>query len=134
MTMAALVLAAALQSAPALPQQAAVQRAVERLDMSSFPNSLGNVATGRTRTLRQLGDFRFAWDEGTLEVTETDGSWVRMFKPLSGPRGRIRLCFTDQALNGGTYLTSEAIELTMGRGGVYRARPITHRDCERYTR
>jgi hypothetical protein len=126
---------AAMQSAGTLPPQAAVQRAVERLDMSTFPNSLGSVAReGRKRTLRQLGDQRFAWDEGALEVTESDGGWVRIFKPLRSPRGRMRLCFVDQALNGGTYLTSSAIELTALRSGGYRARPIKHRDCESYAR
>lgn len=128
------VFAAALQAGGALPPQTTVQRAVERLDMRSFRNSLAHVATGRTRTLRQLGDYRFTWEDGELNAEETDGSWVLMFKPLRSPRGRIRLCFTDQALKGGTYLTSEAIELSPVRGGGYRARPITHRDCESYAR
>lgn len=67
-------------------------------------------------------------------MTETDGSWVRMFRPLRAPRGRIQLCFTDQAQNGGTYLTSAPIELTAARGGLYRARQIRHRDCESVAR
>lgn len=126
---------AAMQSAGTLPPQATVQRAVERLDMSSFRNSLADLARrSRGKTLRQLGTHRFAWSEGELEATEADGSWVRMFKPLRAPRGRIRLCFTDQAQNGGTYLTSSAIELTALRNGSYRAREIKHRDCEVYAR
>jgi hypothetical protein len=128
------LIAAAMQAGTALPAQAAVQRAVERLDMTSFPNSLNNAGGPGRRTLRQLGRHRFAWSEGSLEVTEADGSWIRMFRPLRGPRGRIRLCFTDQAQNGGTYLTSDAIELSPGPGGLYRARTITHRDCESYAR
>jgi hypothetical protein len=135
MAISFLVLAAALQASAALPAQANVQRAVERLDMSSFRNSLANTArTGRARTLRQLGDFRFAWEDGEFTATQADGSWVHMFKPLTGPRGRIRLCYTDQAQNGGTYLTSQAIELTPGARGLYRARPIAHPDCERFAR
>ena len=129
-----LLFAAALQAGAAVPPQAIVRRAVERLDMGSFRNSLAPAVERRPRTLRQLGNHRYAWEEGALEVTEADGSWVRIFKPLRSPRGRVRLCFTDQALNGGTYLTSEAIELSPVRGGGYRARPITHHDCESYAR
>ena len=129
-----IILIAAMQAGIAVPAQPIVQRAVERLDMTSFPNSLNNAGGPGRRTLRQLGRHRFAWSDGELEVTEADGSWVRMFRPLRAPRGRIQLCFTDQAQNGGTYMTSGAIELTPARNGLYRAREIRHRDCERYAR
>jgi hypothetical protein len=133
--MSIILFLAAMQSAGTLPPQATVQRAVERLDMSSFRNSLADLARrSRGKTLRQLGAHRFAWSEGQLEATESDGSWVRTFKPLRAPRGRIRLCFSDQALNGGTYLTSSAIELIALRNGAYRAREIKHPDCEDYAR
>lgn len=129
-----IVIAAALGAGAFVPSPALVRQAVERLDMTSFPNSLNNGGVPGGRTLSQLGDHRFVWSDGELEVTESGGGWVRMFRPLRSPRGRIRLCFTDQAQNGGTYLTSSAIELARTRGGHYRARPIRHRDCQRYAR
>jgi hypothetical protein len=129
-----LFLAAALASAqPALPSDAAVEQAVEKLDMTSFPNSLASEGAPGRRALRQFGGQAFAWEEGSLFVTETGGGWSRSFKPLPSKRGRIRLCFAEQAL-GGTYLTQEAIELRPGEGGLYAARTIKHRACERYAR
>ena len=116
-----------------MPSQAAVQRAVERLDLSSFPNSLGGEASGKKKTLRQFGAQRFKWEEGRLEVTEASGDFARSFRPLKSAAGRIRLCFDEQALKG-TYLTSQAIELTPGRGGLYRGRVVKDGDCEEYAR
>jgi hypothetical protein len=128
-----LMIAAAAAEGQALPSRAVVQRAVERLDMSSFPNSLGPAAKGRKKTLRQLGAQRFKWDDGRLEVTEASGDFARSFRPLKSPPGRIRLCFDEQALKG-TYLTSQAIELTPGRGGLYKGRVVKDGDCEDYAR
>jgi hypothetical protein len=132
--MSLVILMAAMQAGSAVPARPVVQRAVERLDMTSFRNSLNNAGGPGRRTLSQLGRHRFAWSDGELQVTESDGSWVRMFRPLRAPRGRVQVCFTDQAQNGGTYLTSAAIELSPGRNGLYRAREIRHRDCESYAR
>jgi hypothetical protein len=128
-----LVIAAAAAASQAVPSRAVVQRAVERLDLSSFPNSLGSEAKGTKKTLRQLGAHRFEWEDGRLEVTEAGGDFARSFRPLKSPAGRIRLCFDEQALKG-TYLTSQAIELRPGRGGLYRARVVKDRNCEDYAR
>src|SRR3569832_2037932 len=95
------LIAAAAPAHAALPSRAAVQEAVEHLDMTSFPNSLRPAGGKGKKTLRQFGPQRFAWDDGSLEVTEGDGSWVRTFQPLRSPAGGIRLCFSDEAQNGG---------------------------------
>jgi len=128
--MHAILLLAAMQLAAALPSRPAVENAVEKLDMSSFRNSLAQqIRADGGRTLRQLGPQRFVWVKGTLEVWEADGSWVRSFRPLPTVRGKIRLCFTDHAQNGGTYRASGALELSGLRNGLYRARSVRHRDC-----
>ena len=128
-----LMLVAAAASGQSVPSKAATQRAVERLDLSSFPNSLRSEAKGTKKTLRQFGAQRFKWEEGRLEVTEVSGDFARSFRPLKSPAGRIRLCFDEQALKG-TYLTSQAIELTPGRGGLYKGRVVKDGDCEDYAR
>jgi hypothetical protein len=128
-----LMIAAAAASSQAMPSQSAVQRAVERLDLSSFPNSLGGEAGAKKKTLRQFGPQRFKWEAGALEVTEAGGDFARSFRPLKSAPGRIRLCFDEQALKG-TYLTSQAIELTPAPGGLYRARVVKDRNCEEYAR
>lgn len=127
------LLLAAAAAAQAVPSQAVVQRAVERLDLSTFPNSFGAEAKGTKKTLRQLGAGRLKWEDGRLEVTDNEGLFSRSFRPLKSPPGRIRLCFDEQALKG-TYLTSQAIELTPARGGLYKGRVVKHRDCEEYAR
>ena len=128
-----LVVAVAAAAAQGVPSQAVVQRAVERLDMSSFPNSIGAEAKGAKKTLRQLGGQSFKWEDGRLEVTETSGDFARSFRPLKSPAGRIRLCFDEQALKG-TYLTSQAIELTPAPGGLFKGRVVKDRNCEEYAR
>jgi hypothetical protein len=128
------VFALLLAANPTTPARAAVQEVVEHLDMTSFPNSLGPARGKGKRTLRQFGRQRFAWNDGTLEVTEADGGWIRTFAPLPSLVGRIRLCFVDQAQNGGTYLTRQAIELVRGAGGLYRAHVVKDRACEAYLR
>ena len=128
-----LILAAASAHA-ALPSHAAVEHAVARLDMTSFPNALAGGGAPGKRLLRQFGPQRYAWSDGTLEVTEAGGGWVRSFEPLASPAGRIRLCFTDQAQNGGTYLVEKAIELSPGPGGLYRGRVIKDRHCDEFAR
>jgi hypothetical protein len=127
------MIAAAAAASQAVPSKAVVQRAVERLDLSSFPNSLGSEAKGAKKTFRQFGAQRFKWEDGQLEVTEASGDFARSFRPLKSPAGRIRLCFDEQALKG-TYLTSQAIELTPGRGGLYKARVVKDSNCEEYAR
>ena len=128
-----LIAVAAAAESQAVPSRAIVQQAVEKLDLSSFPNSLASETSAKKKTLRQFGGQSFKWEEGTLEVTEVSGDFARSFRPLRSPKGRIRLCFDEQALKG-TYLTSQAIELTPGRGGLYRGRVVKDPNCEEYAR
>ena len=126
-----LILAAAASAG--MPSQAVVRRAVEKLDLSSFPNSLQAEAKPGKKTLGQFGPQGFAWEDGSLEVTETRGNFVRSFRPLKSVAGRMRLCMDEQA-TGGTYLTSQAIELTPVKGGLYRGRVVKDANCEGYAR
>ncbi len=128
-----ILLAAAAAPQASVPTRAAVQQAVERLDLSSFPNSLRSEAGPKKKTLRQFGRQSFKWEEGALDVTEASGDFARTFRPLRSPKGRIRLCMDEQALKG-TYLTSQAIELTPAAGGLYRARVVKDPNCEEYAR
>ena len=127
-----IMLAAAAAPQASVPARAAVQQAVERLDLSSFPNSLRSEAGPKKKTLRHFGRQSFKWEDGALEVTEASGDFARSFRPLRSPKGRIRLCMDEQALKG-TYLTSQAIELTPA-GGLYRARVVKDPNCEAYAR
>jgi hypothetical protein len=128
-----ILLAAAAAPQAAVPPRAMVQKAVEGLDLSTFPNSLRSEAGPKKKTLRQFGRQNFKWEDGALEVTEASGDFARSFRPLRSPTGRIRLCMDEQALKG-TYLTSQAIELTPAAGGLYRARVVKDPNCEEYAR
>lgn len=127
------ILAAAAVAGAGLPSRAVVQRAVEKLDLSSFPNSLHNRTEPAKKTLRQLGAQSFKWEDGALEVTEVGGEFVRTFRPLRSVSGHVRLCMDDQATHG-TYLSSTAIELAPAAGGLYRARTVKDASCESYAR
>lgn len=48
--MSLIILLAAIQAGSAVPARPVVQRAVERLDMTSFPNSLNNAGGPGRRT------------------------------------------------------------------------------------
>ncbi|HEX8534310.1 MAG TPA: hypothetical protein VF662_09090 [Allosphingosinicella sp.] len=133
MSLMLILLAAAAAPQAAVPPRAAVQKAVEGLDLSTFPNSLRSEAGPKKKTLRQFGRQTFKWEDGALQVTEASGDFARSFRPLRSVKGRMRLCMDEQALKG-TYLTSQAIELTPAAGGLYRARVVKDPNCEDYAR
>lgn len=133
MSLMLILLAAAAAPQASVPPRATVQKAVEALDLSSFPNSLNAAAGPKKKTLRQFGRQSFKWADGALEVTEASGDFARSFRPLRSVKGRMRLCMDEQALKG-TYLTSQAIELTPAAGGLYRGRVVKDPNCEAYAR
>lgn len=131
--MNALIILLAAAAAATVPSRPVVQRAVEKLDLSSFPNSLQAETRANKKTLRQFGVQKFAWEDGALEVTEEGGGFVRSFRPLKGVAGRMRLCMDEQATQG-SYLTSQAIELTPARGGLMRGKLVKDANCQGYAR
>ena len=101
----------------------------DRLDMTSFPNSVG---PRREEGLKTLADYGFVatGDDGTT-YEEDDGSWRFVVTPLASGDGRMLVCVEDQALNGGSYHTRHALELVEDASGLLRATagPVTHPDC-----
>lgn len=125
MIVGAWVVAVALQVV--LPPQNVVTDAVERLDLSTFDNSLRAQANGERRTLRQLGADRFEWRGGRLHVRDGSGT-VRSFRPLRTLDGQLRLCVTEGPERG-PVRASGAIALEPARTGLFRAWWIRDRNC-----
>lgn len=123
---ATLLVALSLASFPALADPA--NSLGERLDMTTFPNSLG---PRREEGLRTLADYGFAASEDGVTYIEGDGSWRFVLTPLADKEGRILLCVEDEALNGGSYHTRRAYELMEGVTGLLAAVPgrVSHPDC-----
>jgi hypothetical protein len=123
---AALLIGLSLLPLPASAEQAASLG--ERLDMTTFSNSLGPRHEKGPAT---LADFGFVASEDGITHTEADGSWRFVLTPLTSQDGRILVCVEDEALNGGSYHTRRAYELIEGATGLLAAVPggVSHPDC-----
>jgi hypothetical protein len=103
----------------------------ERLDMTSFPNSIGPRREDGARTLKDYGFTKVQIEGETVRFLEPDESWVFAVRPLATTAPQMALCIEDQALNGGSYHIVEALEVTEGTDGLLHAtgNDISHPDC-----
>lgn len=90
---------------------------VEKFDLASIRSSFG---PRRSPALRTFADFDMKPSKATEDalVFETPGRWLYELK-IVGRRDvngdgieDLEVCFVDQALNGGTYLTSSGLLVT----------------------
>jgi hypothetical protein len=126
-----LILAAALSllSVPAFAETP--QAIAERLDLTSFPNSIG---PRRDAGLFTFADYGFTVVEAngqTVRFNEPEGGWVFNVTVLDTRNGRLRLCVADNAENGGSYDTVSALEVVEGATGLLHATAnrVNHPDC-----
>jgi len=89
---------------------------VKHLDLASFRSSLGPRREAGKATFYKLGIS--AWKFTQNEAIHNTGNWhykIRVIKvgDLNGDGIEdIEVCFTDKAMNGGTYSTQEPILIT----------------------
>jgi len=133
MTPIVLTLALLMAHAPVrVDKTLSASEVVRRLDVTSFPSSIGPRRRPGAWTFRDYGVTRLE-PKGRDFITlyERDKSWVFTIEVL-GPsyRGTI-VCMTDHALNGGSYYTQDPMEIEEGPGGLLRAtdRTVTHPKC-----
>lgn len=124
-----LVLALSIWSLPALAESP--QAIGERLDMTSFPNSVGPRLEDASRTLADYGFTKIVVDGETVRFIEPDDSWLFAIRVLDTPPGQIVLCIEDKAQNGGTYHIVQGLEVSEGVDGLLHATGdrATHPDC-----
>lgn len=107
--------------------RAAADAMIAKLDMTSFPNSIGPSRSAGKTTLANYGfTQRSIFDDGWAYAKTADGSWqFGVFVLTDGTRAKT-LCITDSALGGGTYHATTAIEATPGPGGLWRSARVLH--------
>ena len=106
------------------------------LDITSFPNSIRPGLKPGTKTLAQNGFTEMVLvkdDPSSVEVYQPGHSWLFGITVLrSEGAGKALVCILDQALNGGTYLSLEPIELQWDKDGLLYAtgRKVSDPRCE----
>ncbi len=126
----AIVLTPACWSAELMPSEVA-----KTLDITSFPNSIRPGLRPGTKTLAQNGFTEVdptKGDASSVEVYRPSRSWLVKITVRRSGGGKAVVCILDQALNGGTYLSLEPLELQRGRDGLLHAtgRAVSDPRCE----
>jgi hypothetical protein len=104
--------------------KSAAAEMIKNLDMTSFANSIGPRRKPGAYTLAQYGFTSFtSFGDGWAEAEEADHSWsFRIFVLNNGDRKK-RLCVIDAA-HGGTYHTTEAVDVAPSAGGLWKATSV----------
>ncbi|OSZ66446.1 hypothetical protein CAP40_11230 [Sphingomonas sp. IBVSS2] len=92
-----------------------------RLDITSFPNSIG---PRRKEGLRTFADYDFTSvvrDGNAAVLDAADKSWTFRVSILDRSDRTMKLCILDRALNGGSYFSVKPIEVAQGKDGLFRA-------------
>lgn len=104
--------------------KSAAAEMMKKLDMTSFPNSIGPRRKPGAYTLAQYGFTSFtSFDDGWAEAEEADHSWSFRFFVLNNGDRRKRLCVTDAA-HGGTYHSAQAVDVAPGAGGLWKVTSV----------
>ncbi|RDE07305.1 pesticin immunity protein [Sphingomonas aracearum] len=125
---AALVAAGASMAAPTGGEQ--VQQVIRRLDLTSFPNSVGPRRLPGKATFADYGFVRIRKAGRGASLFREDESWMMRFDVISaGPRF-LRLCFRDKGLarpgdaSAPSYNATSALLVSMSRKGLWTARQV----------
>lgn len=93
-------------------QKAAAVEIVDRLDITSFPNSIGPRRRPGARTLADYGlTKKSSFDDGWVYTAMPDKSWMVGVFILKPGRQRRRICITDTSTSGGTYRSINAVDV-----------------------
>lgn len=137
MTPLLMALGLLMTGAPAHPtMQISPVEVARRLDMTTFPNSMGPRRRPGARTLRDYGFTRIEQNgPNAISLFEANSRWVFYIKVLSWSGREGILCIGDKAMLGGTYFVIEPLEVEEGPNGLLRAtgRPVTHPRCQEYS-
>jgi hypothetical protein len=94
------------------------------LDLTSFQNSVGPRRRAGKKTPEDYGFIRIDQVGSLATMTEKDGSWEITVTLISNDGPDATICFTDTALNGGSYRAQAALTVHRDlRDGLYRALP-----------
>jgi hypothetical protein len=126
--LAALLAAASACAADEAGGQA--QQIVERLDLASFPNSVG---PRRLPGKASFADYGFATVEQRANgatLKQADGGWEMAFEIIATTPETIDICFHDRGVRapgdilGPTYNATQALRVTVSGQGSWAARQV----------
>lgn len=144
-TLALLILTSAVEAAPVVsyfPKKNLGFFLADKFDLASIRSSFG---PRRSPDLRTFADFGMKPDKATEDTLafETPGDWLYELKIVARRDVNrdgiedLEVCFTDRALNGGTYNTSQGLLLTRYSADGYAVAlsfTLNHGVCQEYAR
>lgn len=102
-----------------------------RLDVTSFPNSLGPRRKEGLRTFADYGFTKVTRDGNAAVLEPADGSWTFRVTLIGSDDKVLKLCILDRALDGASYFSVKPIEVAQGKDGLFRAtgNPVADPNC-----
>lgn len=128
MRRAALLLA--LVAAPAAAAGDVRDAVVARLDLTSFPNSVGPRRVAGRHGFADYGFTQVRRTADGADLYAADRGWMMGFRILAATPTRLRLCFVDRGLRrpqdmrGPSYDTRTALVVTRTRNGPWPAHVV----------
>lgn len=111
-----------------------LQKIVDKLDVTSFNNSFGPRREKNKVTLRDYGASKSKFDDKKVVVSSEDDSWKYTITLLDGKAVQTEICFEDQAFNGGSYHSQEALSLNVDKSGFLKASAMKNDACPKFAK
>ncbi len=115
---AALTVLVAHSSQPVARPTISLSEVVAKLDMLSFRNAVHQREPLGGHTLADAGFTIVDIKDERASVTPVDRGWSIDISVLGQVKGGAAICFTDQAVGGGTYLTQKALVVKWAKSGL----------------
>jgi len=119
------------------PSERSAQFVVERLDVTSFPNSMGPRREQGKTTLLDYG-YGIVTYHGEKDVVlkSQERDWTIGVTVLSQGESGAVICWTDKAENGGSYNVQTALKVRLEANGRLKAMPddVTDPRCVSFAR
>ncbi len=109
-----------------------VSTVVEKLDVTSFRNSIGPRRQGGKHTFRDYGFVLIQSGDRRAVVREAGGPWEFIITLLGSEP--VTICLEDKARNGGSYHTQHAYVLTPAEDGLLQASFTENSACPEFAR
>lgn len=117
-------------SGSAMATQGDIDRIIAKLDITTFPNSIGPRREPTKHTFADYGFTRIAKKPGGAFLSETDGGWQMSFDIIAVTPDAIDVCFHDQGLtrpgdaHGPSYNATSALRIARAAQELWSARKI----------
>jgi len=108
-----------------------LQQIIDKLDMTSFRNSIGPRREEGKYTLKEYGASKISFNGKIAVVHTQDDSWQYTITLLDE---ESKICFEDQAMNSGSYHSQNAYILIEDKSGFFKASPIEDTECPAFAK